>query len=152
MPLSDPLVDILARMVQSAIEADQRLVTWALESGATLVEPCRCRARLGEQACSCKVEPAVTRAYMIRAAARLQRRKFVGMPPRRRCLLCLRGDHDLVDTMAVTLVLPDGTIARTMRLPGLRRRSRKRDFERAERAHAFPTGTWEAQRRAADDR
>jgi hypothetical protein len=61
---------------------------------------------VGDQVCACRVEPAVSRAYMIRAAERLQRGKFVGMAPRRRCLVCFRGDHDLVDTMPVAIALP----------------------------------------------
>ena len=149
MPLSDHLVDILARMVQSAIDGDQRLVSWAIESGTALVEPCCCRAFVREQACACKVEPAVPRAYMIRATARLARGEFVGMPPRRRCLLCLLGNHDLVETMLVRVVAPDGTLVQTTHLPGIRHRSKRSDLERSERAHAFPPGTQQAQSRAA---
>ncbi len=81
MPLSDRLVEILARMVESAIEVDQRLVSWAIESGATLAEPCNCRATSGDQACACNAEPPARRAFMVRAAERLRRGEFVGIPP-----------------------------------------------------------------------
>lgn len=71
------------------------------------------------------------------------------MPPSCRCLLCLRGDHDLVGTMLVSVALPDGTVTRTMRLPGLRRRSKRHDLKSAQLAHAFPAGTHNAQRQTA---
>lgn len=75
MPLSDRLVEILARMVEAAIEGDQRLVSWAIESGTTLVEPCSCRVSAGEQACACNVEPPVRHSFMVRAAERSAARR-----------------------------------------------------------------------------
>jgi hypothetical protein len=147
--LPEGLASILARMVVEVIEADQKLVIWALAAGETPVERCPCRVKVGDLACVCNVEPAVPRAFMLRAAARLERGRFVGGPPRRRCLLCLQGDHDLVETIPVRLVGPDGTPAGSMRAPGIRRRSKRQDRERAERAHAFPAGTRDLQMQAA---
>jgi hypothetical protein len=147
--LSDGLANILARMVLSVIEGERRLVAWAIESEATLVQSCCCRARVGDLACACKVEPAVPRAYMIRAAARLELGQSLAKPPSRKCLLCLRGDHDLVETILVSLVGPEGDAVGSMRVAGWRRRSKKHEIERAERAHAFPAGTRESQRCAA---
>lgn len=146
--MSDPLVRALAEMVRSAVDNDQRLVVWALETGAVLAEPCSCRIDVGDKQCVCNVEPRTPHAYMIRAAARVAAGRFVGMPPRRRCLLCLRGDHDLADTRIVEIVAPDGQTG-GFRIAAPQRRSKRQDRERAERARAFPAGTWEQLRRAA---
>lgn len=144
--LSKRLAQILADMVMSAIDGDQRVVAWAIETGATLVTPCKCRIAIGKQICTCAVEQGVPRAYMIRAAARLSRGEYVGPPPSKRCLLCLRGDHDLAETCLVTVVDPDGNVVRTFRSPMSSGRSRRHERERAERARAFPAGTWKSQR------
>jgi hypothetical protein len=141
---SKRLAEILAEMFMSAIDGDQRVVAWALESGATLVAPCKCKAAIGDQVCVCAVEPALPRAYVIRAADCLSRSAYVGRPPSRRCLLCLRGEHDLADTHPVTVVDPDGKVVQTFRSPSHAGHSR-----RHERAHAFPAGTWKSQREAA---
>jgi hypothetical protein len=127
---SKRLAEILAEMFMSAIDGDQRVVAWALESGATLVAPCKCKAAIGDQVCVC--------------ADCLSRSAYVGRPPSRRCLLCLRGEHDLADTHPVTVVDPDGKVVQTFRSPSHAGHSR-----RHERAHAFPAGTWKSQREAA---
>jgi hypothetical protein len=144
--MSDALARIIARMVIEVMEADRRLLSWAVESGVTPVQSCRCRARVGE--CVCQVEPALPRAFMIRAASRLKAGKYPGHLPHRRCLLCMRGDHDLVEMVPVTLVYPDGQRG-TMMVAGWDRRSRKYQIDRASRAHAYPPRTREEQRRAA---
>jgi hypothetical protein len=146
--LSDPLVGIIARMVLEVIDADRRLLTWAVESGTTPVQSCRCRARVGDCECVCQVEPALPRAFMIRAAARLRAGRYPGYLPHRRCLLCMQGDHDLVETIPAKIVAPDGREG-IMMVPGWHRRSRKYQVDRATRAHAYPPGTRDAQRRAA---
>jgi hypothetical protein len=86
---------------------------------------------------------------MIRAAARLEHGRFVGKMPSRECLLCLRGDHDLVETIPVSIAGFDGVVTGSMRVAAWRRLSKKHEVERAERAHAFPAGTRESQRVAA---
>jgi hypothetical protein len=146
--LSDPLVRALAEMVRSAVDNEQRLVAWAVETGATLVRPCHCRVDVGDKQCICDVEPPLPRAYMIRASARLSTGRFVGMPPRRRCLLCLQGDHDLAETTIMKIVRPDGQTGE-VRIAGRHRRTKRQDRSRAEKARAFPAGTWAELRRAA---
>jgi hypothetical protein len=147
---TDPLVSILARMVQEAAANDQRWIRWAIETRETPVERCACKVVIGEQGCICGVELALPKAYMIRAARRLEQHRFVGMPPhKRRCLLCLRGEHDLDITSDVRIMAPDGTVANRMRIPIRVRRSKRQERERAERAKAFPAGTHEAQMTAA---
>jgi len=147
--LSDPLVMALARMVRSAIENNQRLVKWAVETETVLVEPCRCRLIIGEQGCVCNVEVQVPRAYMIRAKAHLARNETVGIPPRRKCLLCLAGEHDLDRTFLMTTVGPDGQELGRSRTTMHARRSKKANQMRADRARALPAGTAEQQRLAA---
>jgi hypothetical protein len=146
--MTDALASIIARMVLEVIEADRRLLTWAIESGVTPAERCSCRARVANCACVCMVEPALPRAFMIRAAARLQAGKDPGYPPRRRCLLCLRGDHDLVETIPAKIVALDGRVG-SMMVPGWRSRSKRYELDRATRAHAYPPGTRDSQRDAA---
>jgi hypothetical protein len=150
--VTNRLAEILARMVQEAIEHDQRWIRWAIETDETPVEPCACRIVIGEQGCICNVELAVPRAYMIRAKRRLEQRQFVGMPPhKRRCLLCHRGEHDLDITSDVRICAPDGSVINRLRIPVRVRRSKREARERAERASAFPAGTHEAQIAAARD-
>lgn len=148
--VTNHLAEILARMVQEAIEGDQRWIRWAIEHGEMPVEKCACRIVIGERGCICNVELALPRAYMIRAKRRLAQRQFVGMPPhKRRCLLCLRGEHDLDITSDVTIRAPDGSILNRLRVPVPVRRSKKQSRERADRARAFPAGTRDAQTAAA---
>jgi hypothetical protein len=148
--VTDALVPILARMVEEAIRGDQRWIRWAIETGATPVKPCNCRFAIGEEGCACRVELALPRAYMIRAKRRLERREFVGVPPhKRRCLLCLRGEHDLAVTTRVTVVAHDGRVINEFRTPTPAHRSKRKDRERADRARAYWAGTQEAQVAAA---
>lgn len=150
--VTDPLVAALARMVEEAIRNDQRWIRWAIETGATPVRPCSCRVVIGEEGCVCSVELAVPRAYMIRAKRRLERGEFVGIPPhKRRCLLCLRGEHDLDMTMRLTVVAHDGKVVNEFRTPVAARRSKRKDRGRAEKAGAFVAGTRDAQVTAACD-
>jgi hypothetical protein len=145
---SDPVVAALARVIVEAIEANRRLMVWAVESGETPVLGCGCRARVGDCGCVCRVEPALPRAFMIRAAARIKAGRYPGYLRQRRCLLCLGGDHDLVEMIPVKIVAPDGRMGSKM-VPGWRHRSKKFELDRAARAHAYPPGTREEQRRAA---
>jgi hypothetical protein len=72
------------------------------------------------------------------------------MPPhKRRCRLCLKGEHDLDLTSDVRIVAPDDSVINRFRVPVPVRRSKKRERERANRADAFPAGTHEAQIAAA---
>jgi hypothetical protein len=146
--VSDPLVRALAEMVRSAVDNEQRLVGWAIKTGTALAQPCHCRVEIGDNQCICNVEPSIPRAYLIRASARLAAGRFVGMPPRRRCLLCLQGDHDLAETTIIKIVGRDGQ-AGEIRIAAPRRRTRRQDRDRADRARAFPAGTWDELRRAA---
>lgn len=129
----------------------ERRVRWAMRTGDPLVEPCRCRAIVGDQVCDCDVEPAVPNAYMIRARRHLERGEPVHFPPRRTCLLCLRGDHDLTQAViaSVSVARPDGTRSTPLQVPIPVQRSRRVDVGRAERAKAFPAGTSDAQRAAS---
>jgi hypothetical protein len=144
------LAEILARMVEEAIEADQRWIRWAIETGEIPVEKCACRVVIGERGCICNVELAVPRAYLIRAKRRLEQHQFVGIPPhKRRCLLCHRGEHDLDFTCDVTMRAPGGEVVNRVRIPIPVRRSKRQSRERAERAGAFVAGTHDAQIAAA---
>jgi hypothetical protein len=151
--VSRRLAEILAQMVEAAIESDQLWIRWAIETDEIPVQKCSCRARVGEEQCVCRVEVALPRAYMIRAARRLERNQFVGMPPRqRRCLLCLRGDHDLDATYKLRVVLGD-QVLNEAHVPGpTRRRTKQSDRVRAERAGAYVAGTHAMQLAAARDR
>jgi hypothetical protein len=150
--VTDALIAALARMVEEAIRNDQRWIRWAIETGATPVKRCNCRVVIGEEGCVCSVELALPRAYMIRAKGRLERGEFVGIPPnKRRCLLCLRGEHDLDMTTRVTVVAHDGRVINEYRTPVAAHRSKRKDRERAERAEAYLAGTHEAQVAAARD-
>ncbi len=147
--VTDALASILARMVEEAIRADQRWIRWAIETGETPVEKCACRVLAGGEGCVCSVEIALPRAYMIRARGRLERGEFVGMPPhKRRCMLCLRGEHDLDITSRVT-VMAEGRVVNEFRVPVPAHRSKRNDRVRAERAGGFVAGTRDAQAVAA---
>ena len=149
---TDALVSALALMVQEAIRGNQRWIRWAIETGATPVRPCDCRVVIGEEGCVCRVEVALPRAYMIRAKRRLGRGDFVGPAPHnRRCLLCLRGEHDWDVTTKVTVVAHDGRVINEFRTPTPAHRSKRQDRDRAERAGAHLAGTHEAQVAAARD-
>jgi hypothetical protein len=86
---------------------------------------------------------------MIRAKAHLTRNEVVGILPRRRCLLCLAGEHDLDGTFLITAVGPGGEAIGRFRSPRRVHRSKKADRLRAEQAKAIPAGTAEQQRVAA---
>jgi hypothetical protein len=148
--VTDALVSALARMVEEAIRGDQRWIRWAIETGATPVKRCNCRVVIGEQGCVCSVELELPRAYMIRARHRLDRGEFVGLPPhKRRCLLCLRGEHDLDMTTRVTVVAHDGRVINEYRTPVAAHRSKRKDRLRADKAGAHLAGTRESQVAAA---
>lgn len=148
--VTDALASALAQMVIEAMHGDERWIRWAIETGETPVAKCACQARVGDEACVCCVEIALPRAYMIRAARRLELGQFVGMSPRkRRCLLCLRGEHDLDITTKLRVVVGDEVI-NEMRVPVLtRRRTRQSDRVRAQKAGAYVAGTQQAQIDAA---
>lgn len=147
--VSDPVVRALAELVRSAIRNTTQLVRWALDSGTVLVKPCPCRVISGEFGCVCNVEMPVPRAYMIRARASLERHEAPGLPPHRKCLLCLAGDHDLNPVRYISVAGPDGRelykAANAYRV----RRSKKLDLERSIRAHGLPPGTAASQWAAA---
>ena len=151
--VSKRLAEILAQMVEAAMESDQLWIRWAIETDEIPVQKCSCRARVGEEQCDCRVEVALPRAYMIRAARRLEHNQFVGMSPRkRRCLLCLRGEHDLDATYRLRVVLGD-QVLNEAHVPGpTSRRSKQNDGKRAERAGAYVPGTHAMQLAAARDR
>jgi hypothetical protein len=151
--VSKRLAEILAQMVEAAMESDQLWIRWAIETDEIPVQKCSCRARVGEEQCDCRVEVALPRAYMIRAARRLEHNQVVGMSPRkRRCLLCLRGEHELEATYKLRVVLGDQVLNEAP-LPGpARRRTRQDDRKRAERAGAYVPGTHAMQLAAARDR
>ena len=151
--ISKRLAEILAQMVEAAIEGEQLWIRWAIETDEIPVQKCSCRARVGEEQCVCRVEVALPRAYMIRAARRLEHNQYVGMPPRkRRCLLCLRGDHDLDATYRLRVVLGD-QVLNEARVPGpTRRHTKQSDRVRAEQARAYVAGTQAMQLAAARDR
>ena len=141
----------LAYAKEEALANIARRVRWAIRTGNPLVGRCRCRALVGDQVCDCDVEPAAPNAFLIRARQHLERGEPVRFPPRRRCLLCLRGDHDLADAVfaSVTMALPDGSRSAPLQVPVPIRRSKRTDIGRAERARAFPAGTGDAQRAAS---
>ena len=151
--ISKRLAEILAQMVEAAIEGEQLWIRWAIETDEIPVQKCSCRARVGEEQCVCSVEVALPRAYMIRAARRLEHNQYVGMPPRkRRCLLCLRGEHELEATYKLRVVLGD-QVLNEARVPGpTRRHTKQSDRVRAERAGAYVAGTRAMQLAAARDR
>lgn len=151
--VSKRLAEILAQMVEAAIESDQLWIRWAIETDEIPVQKCSCRARVGEEQCDCRVEVALPRAYMIRAARRLEHNQVVGMSPRkRRCLLCLRGEHELEATYKLRVVLGDQPLSEA-HVPGpTRRRTKQTDRVRAERAGAYVAGTHAMQLAAARDR
>jgi hypothetical protein len=141
----------LAYAKEVALANVERRVRWASRTGESLAERCSCRTTVGEQVCDCDVEPALPNAYMIRARRHLERGEPVRFPPRRRCLLCLRGDHDLADAVmaTVTMARPNGSRSAPLHVSVPVRRSKRIDVGRAERARAFPAGTGEAQRAAS---
>lgn len=144
------LAEALAAMVAEVMEGDQRWIRWAIETGETPVARCSCEARVGEECCVCRVEIAVPRAYLIRAARRLERNQFVGMPPRkRRCLLCLRGEHDLDATYKLRVVLGNQVINEVRVPASVGRRTRQSDRVRAQKAGAYVAGTQQSQIDAA---
>lgn len=150
--VTDTLVLALARMVEEAIRGEQRWIRWAIETGATPVKRCNCQIVIGEEGCVCSVELALPRAYLIRAKRRLECGKFVGIPPhKRRCILCLRGEHDLDMTTRVTVVAHDDRAINEFRTPTPAHRSKRNDRERAEKAGAHLAGTHESQVDAARD-
>src|ERR1035437_685583 len=138
----------LAYAREEALANVARRVRWAIRTGNPLVERCRCRAVVGDQVCDCDVEPPVPNAYMIRARQHVARGEPVRFPPRRRCLLCLQGEHDLADAVfaSVTMARPDGSRSAPLHVPVPVRRSKRADLGRAKRAKAFPAGTSDAQR------
>ncbi len=139
--ISKRLAEILAQMVEAAIQGDQRWIRWAIETDETPVQKCSCRAFVGDESCVCNVEIAVPRAYMIRAARHLERGEWVGTPPnKRRCLLCLRGEHDLAATSRLQVVV-QGQVINELRVPVPARRSKQQDRKRAEKAGAYVAGT-----------
>jgi len=150
--ISKRLAEILAQMVDAAILGDQRWIGWAIETDEVPVEKCYCRAFVGDEGCVCNVEIALPRAYMIRAARHLARGEWVGRPPStRRCLLCLRGEHDLAATSRLKVVL-QGQVINELRVPVPARRSKQQDRKRAEKAGAYVAGTQEMQLAAVRDR
>lgn len=148
--VTDALASALAQMVIEAMHGDERWIRWAIETGEIPVTKCACQARVGDEACVCRVEVALPRAYMIRAARRLELGQFVGMSPRKRkCLLCLRGEHDLDITTKLRVVVGDEVI-NEMRVPVLTRRQTRRSHGvRAQKAGAYIAGTKQAQIDAA---
>src|ERR1035437_753150 len=141
----------LAYAMEEALANVARRVRWAIRTGIPLVERGRCRAIVGDQVGTCDVEPAVPNAYIIRAGGPGGRAEPVRFPPRRKCLLCLQGEHDLADAVfaSVTMARPDGSRSAPLRVPVPIRRSKRTNIGRAERARAFPAGTGDAQRAAS---
>ncbi len=144
-----PLIRIIAELITFKLAAEQIQVRYAIDHGEPVYEPCSCRVAIGIELCACSVEHAASERWMDGAARRLARGATVGWPAARRCRLCRAGDHDLVATTVIRIVLPDGTESSRPRVAAWRRTDTRRDARRAARAGAWPPGTHAAQSAAA---
>jgi hypothetical protein len=147
--MTDPLVRALAAMVDSVIRNHQRQTSYAIAHGEPVYEPCTCRADIGLLRCVCAVELVMTKAWMRRAGEHHGRHEFVGIPTRRLCRLCRLGDHDLVATQEVKVIVAGSDAVGAVRVAAYRRRNRRHELDRAARAGAYPAGTRDEQRRSA---
>lgn len=145
----DSLIRALAALVQSAARNTQWLARYAVDHDEPMYERCACEAKIGLERCDCRVELAAGKAWMRRVAERLARDEFVGLPPKRRCKLCVAGDHDLVGTYEVTVHVTGDAREWTTRMISPTHRTRRHQSDRAARAGGFPPGAFEAQRKAA---
>lgn len=147
--MADPVIRALANLLESAMDNVQQRTRHALDHGEPLYSLCACTVDVGDQRCACAVELAASRGWMRRAQQRLAQGEFVGMPPRRRCRLCVRGEHDLVDTYEVQVSVSGSEAYRPMRVPAPPSRKAGRQADRARRAGGARPGTAAAQREAA---
>lgn len=146
-PVTDPIVHALAALVDSVIGNHQRQTSYAITHGEPVYEPCSCRADIGPLCCVCAVELAMTNAWMRRAVDHVGRREFVGIPARRNCRLCRSGDHDLVATQEVKVIVAGSDGVGAVRVAAYRRRNRHPELDRAARAGGYPAGTRDEQRK-----
>lgn len=147
---TNPLILALAEVVRSAVIRQRQLVTWAVEHGVELVEPCDCRTHLDGSGCVCNVEVRVGARWMGKAKASVASGSPpTGPIPRRVCRLCRSGEHDLEPLMGIPVRAPDGSHLGTSWVAVRVRRSKKDDRRRAVLARAGPFGTHAEQLRLA---
>lgn len=145
IPPADPLVRALADMIISASRRTNLYVRRQLEAAEPIVEPCNCQVDIGDERCVCAVEVPVSAAWRRAAARHVAAGESVGIRPRRHCRLCTSGDHDLAATHLVRVSVAGSDRETSVRVASPQGRRKRDAEERASRARAFPSGTWEAQ-------
>lgn len=147
--LPSPLVNALANAIRAAVQNTAHVVRCALGAGEAVLVSCDCSADVEDDRCVCSLALALPVRWTRAARRRLESGGSVGRVPRMRCRLCRSGDHDLVATTVVRMVIGGGSSTASIRVPQPHRISRKANFARAQRAGALPSEARVAQREAA---
>ena len=118
-------------------------------TGVAVLVPCACAVDVGRDRCVCGLSLPLPDRWMRAAGIRRAERRSVGRLPRRTCVLCRSGKHDLAPTHDVAVsVVGQGDMG-PVRVALLRRRSTAVIRVRASRAGALPPDAAAEQRRAA---
>lgn len=137
-PPPDRLILALANLVQGAVRNTNRVVDHALAEGVPVLVPCACAVDVGDERCVCQLSLALPDRWMRAARNSRVAGLAVGPLPRRTCILCRVGDHDLAPTYEASVsVVGHGPMA-PMRIVAPRRRPAKVMQARAPRAGALP--------------
>lgn len=124
-PAPSPLVLALADAVRSAVRNTNLVVDHAVSEGVTVLVPCACAVDIDDEGCVCQLSLALPDRWMQAARSRRMTRRPVGPLPKRTCVLCRAGQHDLAPTYEMSVsVVGHGPMApvRTSRLSAARRR------------------------------
>jgi hypothetical protein len=134
----NPLVLALAEAIRGAVRNTNLVVDYALASGVDVLVPCACAVDIGDERCVCRLSLALPDRWMRGARIRRAARRSLGPLPRRTCVLCRAGDHDLAPTYEVAVsIVGHGPMA-PGRVVAPRRRSARVTLARANRAGASP--------------
>jgi hypothetical protein len=124
-PAPSPLVLALAEAVRGTIRNTNLMVDHAVAEGVPVLVPCACAVDIGDERCVCQLSLALPDRWMQGARSRRVAGQPVGPLPKRTCVLCRAGQHDLAPTYEMSVsVVGHGPMA-PVRIVAPQRRSAK---------------------------